>query len=66
MKGEVLRRVAVHDNQNLHVAAMGFWATYFVKDDNVKKCGKMPKDIRSSTGRRSSTALPTTSWWCPS
>jgi plastocyanin len=45
VKGEVLRRVAVHDNRNLHVAAMGFWATYFVKDDNVKKCGKLPKDI---------------------
>ena len=41
----MLRRVAVHDNENLHVAAMGFWATYFVKDDTVKKCGKMPKDI---------------------
>ena len=24
-EGEVLRRVAVHDNHNLHVASMGFW-----------------------------------------
>ncbi len=44
-KGEVLRRVAVHDNHNLHVASMGFWAAWFVKDDSVKRCGKMPKDI---------------------
>src|SRR5687768_12877200 len=43
--GEVLRRVAVHDNHNLHVASMGFWATWFVKDDSVKKCGKIPKDF---------------------
>jgi hypothetical protein len=44
-KGEVLRRAAVHDNHNLHVQAMGFWATYFVRDDSVKRCGPMPKDI---------------------
>jgi hypothetical protein len=25
VKGEVLRRVAMHDNPNLHVAAIGFW-----------------------------------------
>ena len=25
--GEVLRRTAVHDNHNLHVASMGFWST---------------------------------------
>ena len=41
----MLRRVAVHDNHNLHVASMGFWATWFVKDDSVKRCGKMPDDI---------------------
>ena len=41
----MLRRVAVHDDHNLHVAAMGFWATWFVKDDCVKPCGKMPDDI---------------------
>jgi plastocyanin len=44
-EGEVLRRVAVHDNHNLHVASMGFWATWFVKDDSVKRCGPMPKDV---------------------
>ena len=44
-KGEVLERVAVHDNHNLHVASMGFWATWFVKDDSVKECGKIPNDI---------------------
>jgi plastocyanin len=44
-KGEVLRRAAVHENHNLHVASMGFWATWFVEDDSVKKCGKLPDDI---------------------
>ena len=39
------QRVAVHDNHNLHVASMGFWATWFVKDDSVKECGKIPNDI---------------------
>jgi plastocyanin len=43
-KGEVLRRVAVHDNHNLHVASMGFWVTGFVEDDSVKKCGPIPRD----------------------
>ena len=41
----MLRRTAVHDNHNLHVASMGFWATWFVEDDSVKKCGKLPDDI---------------------
>jgi hypothetical protein len=45
VKGEVLRRVAVHDNHNLHVASMGFWATWWVKDDSVKRCGKIPDDF---------------------
>ena len=44
-EGEVLRRVAVHDNHNLHVASMGFWATWFVRDDSVERCGKLPNDI---------------------
>jgi plastocyanin len=44
-EGEVLRRTAVHDNHNLHVASMGFWATWFIEDDSVKKCGKLPNDI---------------------
>ncbi len=45
VEGEVLRRTAVHDNQNLHVDAMGFWSTYFVEDDSVERCGPMPNDI---------------------
>ena len=44
-EGEVLRRTAVHDNHNLHVASMGFWCTWFVKDDSVRRCGPMPDDI---------------------
>jgi plastocyanin len=44
-EGEVLRRVAVHDNHNLHVAAMGFWSLWFLPDDSVKRCGKMPDDM---------------------
>jgi len=44
-QGEVLRRTAVHDNHNLHVASMGFWATFFIPDDSVKPCGRMPNDI---------------------
>jgi hypothetical protein len=45
VKGEVLRRVAVHDNHNLHVAAMGFWSTWWVQDDSVKRCGKIPDNF---------------------
>jgi hypothetical protein len=44
-EGEVLTRRAVHDNHNLHVAAMGFWALMVVKDDSVKRCEPMPDDI---------------------
>jgi plastocyanin len=44
-KGEVLRRTAVHDNHNLHIAAMGFWATWFVEDDSIKPCGRIPDDV---------------------
>jgi plastocyanin len=44
-EGEVLRRVAVHDNHNLHVATMGFWFLFVVPDDSVKRCGKMPTDM---------------------
>jgi plastocyanin len=44
-EGEVLRRVAVHDNHNLHVAAMGFWSLWIVPDDSVKPCGRMPNDM---------------------
>jgi hypothetical protein len=44
-EGEVLQRRAVHDNSNLHVAAMGFWVLYLVRDDSIKPCGRMPRDI---------------------
>ena len=43
--GEVLRRTAVHDNHNLHVASMGFWFGFIVRDESVKPCGPMPTDI---------------------
>jgi hypothetical protein len=45
VKGEVLRRVAVHDNHSLHVAAMGFWVAVFAPDDSVQRCGPLPDDI---------------------
>jgi hypothetical protein len=44
-EGEVLERRAVHDNHNLHVASMGFWALMVVRDDSVGECAPMPKDI---------------------
>jgi hypothetical protein len=44
-KGEVLERRAVHDNHNLHVASMGFWALMVVRDDSVKPCDPMPGDV---------------------
>jgi plastocyanin len=44
-EGEVLRRVAVHDNHNLHVASMGFWSLWIVPDDSVRRCGPMPTDM---------------------
>lgn len=44
-QGEVLHRRAVHENANLHVAAMGFWALMLVKDDSVQPCQSMPKDV---------------------
>ena len=47
--GEVLEREAVHSNEELHVAAMGFWATYFVRDDTVAACAPMPTDVREVT-----------------
>jgi plastocyanin len=45
-QGEVLSRRAVHDNSNLHVAAMGFWVLNLVRDDSVRPCGRIPDDIR--------------------
>jgi plastocyanin len=44
-EGEVLTRRAVHDNHNLHVASMGFWALMVVRDDSVKRCAPMPGDV---------------------
>jgi hypothetical protein len=44
-EGEVLRRVAVHDNHNLHVASMGFWVLGIVRDDSVGPCERMPRDL---------------------
>ena len=43
--GETLRRVAVHDAHNLHVAAMGFWAALLVPDESVTRCAPLPDDI---------------------
>jgi hypothetical protein len=45
-EGEVLRRVAVHDDSNLHVAAMGFWVLWITRDDTVRRCGRTPSDLR--------------------
>ncbi len=44
--GEVLTRRAVHDDSNLHVAAMGFWWLLVAKDDRAKRCGPVPRDLR--------------------
>ena len=44
-EGEVLRRRAVHENANLHVASMGFWALMVTKDDSVKPCEDLPTDV---------------------
>ena len=44
-EGEVLRRAAVHENHNLHVAAMGFWVAMLVPDASVERCGPLPDDI---------------------
>jgi hypothetical protein len=44
--GEVLHRRAVHDNANLHVAAMGFWVLHVVRDESVRPCSPLPGDIR--------------------
>jgi hypothetical protein len=44
-EGEVLRRRAVHDARNLHVASMGFWVLHIARDDSVEQCGPMPTDL---------------------
>ena len=56
--GEVIQSVAVHDNANLHVAAMGFWALVIVRDDSVTPCGPTPKDIVDVTKPRRYAARP--------
>jgi hypothetical protein len=43
--GEVLERTAVHDNANLHVAAMGFWTLFVSRDDSVQRCAPRPRDV---------------------
>jgi hypothetical protein len=45
-QGEVLRRRSMHDNSNLHVAAMGFWVLHIVRDDSTERCARLPGDIR--------------------
>ena len=44
-EGEVFTRTARHDNGNLHVQAMGFWALWLVKDDGVGLCDPLPDDV---------------------
>jgi hypothetical protein len=43
--GEVLKRTAVHDGHNLHVAGMGFWTLLIVKDPGVQECAPMAKPV---------------------
>jgi plastocyanin len=50
--GEVLERRAVHDNANLHVAAMGFWVLFVKRDDSVARCAPMPRDVVELTKPR--------------
>ena len=44
-EGEVLEQRAYHDNANLHVASMGFWTLYIVRDSDTTKCAPMPQDV---------------------
>ena len=44
-EGEVFSRRARHDNGNLHVQAMGFWAFWMVKDSSVGECEPLPDDV---------------------
>ena len=45
-EGEVFRRTGVHENSNLHVAAMAFWVFFIVKDDSVTQdCAPLPDDV---------------------
>ena len=56
--GEVIQNVAVHDDHNLHVQAMGFWALVVVRDDSVTPCGPTPNDIVDVTRPRRFAAHP--------
>jgi plastocyanin len=47
--GEVLERAAYHSNQELHVAAMGFWVLQLVRDDSITACAPMPTDLSEVT-----------------
>ena len=44
-EGEVFERSGVHDNSNLHVAAMAFWVFFIVKDNSVTDCAEIPDDV---------------------
>jgi len=44
-EGEVLERAAVHENASLHVAAMGFWTLFVVRDEDATRCAPMPQDV---------------------
>ena len=44
--GEVFKRRALHDNENLHVAAMSFWILHVVDDPGVERCDPIPEDLR--------------------
>jgi plastocyanin len=58
-KGEVLERAAVHDNSELHVAAMGFWVLMLIRDDGVTGCTALPSDVTEVTKpRRYDRAAP--------
>jgi hypothetical protein len=52
-KGEVFTRTGVHDNANLHVAAMSFWGLFLVKDDTISEdCAPLPDDVSEITRPR--------------
>jgi hypothetical protein len=46
-EGELFTRTGVHDDSNLHVAAMSFWVLFLVRDDAVTEdCAPLPDDIK--------------------
>ena len=59
VKGEVLRRTAVHDNHNLHVDAMGFWSRRTSwRTTRSSAAARCRRTSSSSTGRSASTGRP--------